>query len=207
MNTTRFNWWLVNNGLGNRLGAVRQQAITWANTDLDILGHMVSLGYNELMSLILSLSPWWIGLGLGAVRKQAITSANIDLDLLGHTVSLGHNELIHWGRVTHICVTRLTITGSDNGLSPERRQAIIWTNAGILLIGPLGTNFSENLIEILAFSFTKMRLKMSSAKWRPFCLGLNGLMSLILFLPPTVPPYHFTSSPFLMLLPSIPNEV
>ena len=65
--------------------------------------------------------------------------------------------------------------GSDNGLSPGRRQAIIWTNAGILLIGPLGTNFSENLIAILTFSFTKMRLKVSSAKWRPFCLGLNVL--------------------------------
>ena len=51
--------------------------------------------------------------------------------------------LTHWGRVTHICVVKLTIIGSDNGLSPGRRQAIIWTNAGILLIGPLGTNFSE----------------------------------------------------------------
>ena len=77
--------------------------------------------------------------------------------------------------MTHICVRRLTITGSDNGLSPGRRQAIIWTNAGILLIGPLGTNFSENSLEILTFSFTKMRLKVSSAKWRPFCLGLNVL--------------------------------
>ena len=56
--------------------------------------------------------------------------------------------LIHWGRATHICVTKLTIIGSDNGLSPGRRQAIIWTNAGILLIEPLGTNFSEILIEI-----------------------------------------------------------
>ena len=83
--------------------------------------------------------------------------------------------LTHWGRVTHICVGNLTIIGSDNGLSPCRRQAIIWTNAGILLIGPLGTNFSENLIEILTFSFTKMRLKVLSAKWRPFCLGLNVL--------------------------------
>ena len=79
--------------------------------------------------------------------------------------------LTHWGRVTHICVSRLTITGSDNGLSLERRQAIIWTNAGILLIGPLGTNFSEILIEILIFSFKKMCLKVSSVKKRPFCLG------------------------------------
>ena len=55
--------------------------------------------------------------------------------------------LTHWGRVTHICVNKLTIIGSDNGLSPGRRQAIIWTNAGILLFGPVGTNISEILIE------------------------------------------------------------
>ena len=75
--------------------------------------------------------------------------------------------------MTHICVGKQTIIVSDNGLWPGRCQAIICTNAGMLLIGPLGTNFSEILIEILTFSFTKMRLKVSSAKWRPFCLGLN----------------------------------
>ena len=75
----------------------------------------------------------------------------------------------------HICVSKLTIIGSDNGLLPDRRQAIIWTNAGLLLIGPLGTNFSEILIEILTFPFKKMHLKMSFAKWWPFCLGLNVL--------------------------------
>ena len=83
--------------------------------------------------------------------------------------------LTHWGRVTHICVGKQTIIGSDNGLSPGRRQAIIWTNAGILLIGSLGTNFNEISIKMLTFSFTKIRLKVSSAKQRPFCLGLNVL--------------------------------
>ena len=83
--------------------------------------------------------------------------------------------LTHWGRVTHICVSKITIIGSDNGLSPGRSQAIIWTSVGTLLIWPLGTNFSEILIEIYTFSFKKMHLKMSSAKWRPFCLGLNAL--------------------------------
>ena len=83
--------------------------------------------------------------------------------------------LTHWGRVTHIYVGNLTTTGSYNGLSPGRRQAIIWTNARILSIEPLGTNFSEILIGIQILSFKKMRLKMSSAKWRPFCLGLNVL--------------------------------
>ena len=85
--------------------------------------------------------------------------------------------LTHWGRVTHICVSELTTIGSDNGLSPERRQYIIWKNAGLLLIEPLGTNFSEISIGIQTFSFTKMHLNVSSAKWCPFCLGLNVLKS------------------------------
>ena len=83
--------------------------------------------------------------------------------------------LTHWGRMTHICVGNLTIICSDDGLLPGQRQAIIWTNAGILLIGPLGTNILESLIEILTFSFTKIRLKLSSATWQPFCLGLSVL--------------------------------
>ena len=87
--------------------------------------------------------------------------------------------LTHWGRITQICVSKLTIAGSDNGLSPGRRQAIIWTNAGILLIGPLAINFSEILIEIQIFSFKKMYLKLPSVKWRLLRLGLNVLMGSI----------------------------
>ena len=79
--------------------------------------------------------------------------------------------------MTHICVSKLTNIGSDNALSPGRRQAIIWTNVGILLIEPLGTNSNEMLIEIQTFSFIKIHLKMSSGKWWPFCLGLNVLIN------------------------------
>ena len=86
-------------------------------------------------------------------------------------------HLTYWDRVTHICIGKLTNIGSDNGLSPGRRQAIIWINAGTLLIGPLETDFSEILIEISTFS-----LKVSSAKWRPFCLGLNMLNGIITYL-------------------------
>ena len=81
----------------------------------------------------------------------------------------------HLALVTPKCVSKLTIIGSHNGLLPDRRQAIIWTNAGILLIGTLGTNFSGILIEIHTFPFKKMHLKMSSGKWRPSCLGLDVL--------------------------------
>ena len=71
---------------------------------------------------------------------------------LGHGgMPIDIQDLTHWGRVTYICVSDLILIGSDNGLSPGRRQAIIWTNAGILLIGLLGTNFSEILIEICIF--------------------------------------------------------
>ena len=72
--------------------------------------------------------------------------------------------LTHLGRVMHICVTKLTIIGFDNGLSPGRCQANIWTNDGKLLIGPWGT-----------FEVTKMHLKVSFAKWRPFCVSLSRM--------------------------------
>ena len=108
----------------------------------------------------------------------------LNLHVCVNTKSIWFNDLmiiqssfINWGRVTHICVGNLIIICSDNGLSPGRRQAIIWTNAGILLIGTIGTNFSEISIEILTFSFKKIRLKVSSVKWRPFCLSLNMLKS------------------------------
>ena len=79
------------------------------------------------------------------------------------------------GRVMHICFGIIIIIGSDDGLSPGQRQAIIWLNAWIMLIGTLGVNRSEIIITINAFSFKKMHLKLSSAKWRLFRPGLNGI--------------------------------
>ena len=61
-------------------------------------------------------------------------------------------------------------------MAPSRHQAIILTSAEILLIGSMGTKFSGILIEINTISFKKMHLKMSSGKWRRFCLGLNVLI-------------------------------
>ena len=122
-----------------------------------------------------------------SIQRRAVITLSIFSQILTTACPSGRDMrcllwfLTHWGRVTHICDNKLTIIGSDNGLSPERHQAIIWTNAGILLIGPLGTNFSEMLIEIHTFSFKKIHLKLSSGKWRPFCLGLN-VLNLIHFL-------------------------
>ena len=70
-----------------------------------------------------------------------------------------HSLLTQWDRLTHLYVSKLNIIGSDNGLAPSR-----WTNAGILLSEPWGTNFSEFISEIYTHSFTEMHLKMLSAK-------------------------------------------
>ena len=85
-------------------------------------------------------------------------------------------HLTHWGPVTHISVSKLTTIGSGYGLSPGRCQAIIWTNAAILLNRTLGKKLQWFFSEIHTFSFKKMHLKMS-AKWRQFCLGLNVMNS------------------------------
>ena len=65
---------------------------------------------------------------------------------------------------------------SGNGLVPNRRKDTTWNNVDLLFIGSLGTNFGENLIEILAFSRKKMCLTISSAKLRPFCPGGDELI-------------------------------
>ena len=78
--------------------------------------------------------------------------------------------------MTHICVSKINIIGSDNGLSPGRRQAIIWTNAGILLIGPCGNKFLEILIQENAFQ--NVVWKMAAILSRPQCVdGYSWLSS------------------------------
>ena len=88
----------------------------------------------------------------------------------------GGDELTHWGWVTHVCVSKLTIIGSDNGLSPGRRQAIIWTSAGILLIRPLGTTLQWNVnrnsnIFIHENAFESVVCEMVSILSRPQCVN------------------------------------
>ena len=136
-------WWLA---------AWRHQAITWTNVD-------ISSVMPTDIHLKVVIAP--------EIPQPPITKINFKITYLKFHLNLQEaNELTHWDRVTHIYVSKLTIIGSDHGLSPGRRQAIIWTNAGILLNRTLRTNFSEILSEIHTFS-----VKMSSAKWRQFCLG------------------------------------
>ena len=184
-------------GLDNGLAPSRRQAIIWTNAGLLLIGPL-GTNFSEILIWIQTFSfkkmhlkmssakwrPFCLSLNVLMMnwlyRKvnlyfhcatfheiDVVHSSNFFI-IITITITISSLLLTHWGRVTQISVVKLTIIGSDNGLSPGRRQAIIWTNAGILLIGPLGTNFSEILIEINTFSFTKMHLKMSSGKWRPF---------------------------------------
>ena len=49
-----------------------------------------------------------------------------NVEKVNHQVlSLIKLELTHWGRVTNICISELTIIGLNNGLLPGQHQAII----------------------------------------------------------------------------------
>ena len=115
------------------------------------------------------------------VTKLMYNKSQMPMVHLYHVCTSKNNPAsTHWGRETHICVSNLSIIGSDNGLLSGQRQAIICNNAGILLIGTLGTNFSGVLSKIHTFSSKKVHLKMTSVKCQPFCLGLNVFTLLVL---------------------------
>ena len=95
----------------------------------------------QCVKAVIKYNFWWWS--VHPTNKVKPISTETQPHFKGSLVDLGSTTLTHWGRVTHKCVGNLTIIGSDNGLLPGRRQAIIRTNAGILLIGPLGTNFSK----------------------------------------------------------------
>ena len=119
--------------------------ITWANVEPDLWCHIISsLGHNELS---MSCSPRIHFTNDFFIVIQFKNSNSVVSPILLSFKFL----LTQWGRVAHICISKLTIIGSDNGLSPGRRQAIIWTNAGILLIRHSGTNVSEILSKIHIF--------------------------------------------------------
>ena len=80
----------------------------------------------------------------------------------------------HWGRVTHICVSKLTIIGSDNGLSSRRRLAIFWTSNIVnwTLTIKLQWNLNRNFyIFIHENAFENAVWKMATTSSRPGCVN------------------------------------
>ena len=87
-------------------------------------------------------------------------------DIIG---SISNTDLTHSDRVTHICVSKLN-------------TIIIWTKAGLLLIGPRGTNYDEVLSDIIKSSSKKIHLNVLSAKLRQFCFGFNVLNVTVIYI-------------------------
>ena len=151
--------WLVINGLNG----IPLRAISWEILVISICKMSVKIALENNCRISQGTISWiyfmdcysWIML---KTVKLVKSNWNITLSLKTGYVSRLKNSCInlvaqnatltHWGRVTHICIRKLTLIGPDNGLSPIQRQATIWTNAGILIIGPLGTNFCEIWVKI-----------------------------------------------------------
>ena len=98
-----------------------------------------------------------------------ISAGMVPAKFLMNIQQIVYEGLTHWGWVTHICLLTMP------SLAQIMACRLIWTNVGKLVIGPLGTNISEIIIEIQTFSYKKIHLKMPSGLWRPFCHVLNVL--------------------------------
>ena len=110
-----------------------------------------------------------------ALRTWVSCSYDADMIMRSTTerINIEHHwclPLTHWGRVTHICVGNSPIIGSDNGLSPDRRQAIIWTNAG----NPVKFNQKYN-VYIQENAFERVVWKTAAILSQPQCVNSSPL--------------------------------
>ena len=132
-------------------------------------------------------SSWWLQMAWCQIGTRT-SATTIMTDMINVPVNISQSIYKAFQPLTHLplvpyiyaSVNQVSI-GSDNGLSPIWRQAIISINVGLLSIGvPSGTNFSEILIKIQNFSITKIHMKILSEKWWPFCPGGDELTHWVL---------------------------
>ena len=150
----------------------RLQVVIWINNDIYAALSRVELRVRRVFQICPISKFYTVNLNTDSnipIWNQAKSACFIEVP----SVTIIECLLTQWRRVTPIFVSKLAIICSNNGLSSDRRQAIIWTNAGILFIWPLGTKISDMLIEINPFHSRKRTWM--SAKCGPFCPGLNVL--------------------------------
>ena len=106
---------------------------------------IISVGTDKWAAIWLTHISFGIDNQYAMDQKLVLRAWNWQFISTYHSYNAGIKDynLPHWSRVTHIYISELSIICSDNGFSPGRRLSIIWTNAGILLIGPMGANFRE----------------------------------------------------------------
>ena len=136
--------------------------VHWPSYQLPFLGFYFYTLFDLVQGInAVSLWPWS---HITFLCNQIYTIYRATWENMNYLYFCPDLQLSHWGRVPHICISKLNHHWFRNVLLPDRRQAIVWTNAGILFIGPSGTNFSEIFIKIHTFSFMKIHLKMLSWK-------------------------------------------
>ena len=121
---------------------------------------------------------WAIGKDAWSIseREGVVTfcyNQNIRKDIYIHSPIL-----TNWGWVTHIPISELTIIGSDNGLSPGRRQTITWTNINWNLRKKLHWHFKQNSYIFVQKLHLKMSCAMVAILSQPQCvkyLSINNI--------------------------------
>ena len=161
----KIQWFLLNHPMRSYVIRMRAISLEILNISItDIFHWRFSIYPSPIYRYLLILQPHTssrdpkISLGQTIPVEESVCIFVWKNKQIDAALCLSHT-LTHQGRVTHICVNEIIIIGSDNVLSPERRQTIIWTNDGILLIGPFGTNFSEILSEFKQFHSRKCTWK------------------------------------------------
>ena len=110
--------------------------------------------------------------GFFSATKQILSALFKWQDMMACDIRSRSNKyFLHYKWLIH-----RNIMGLDNGLSPVWHQAIVWTNADIIVIESLETNFSSIWIKTQQFSCKWICLKMTSAKCLRSCSGLNVLI-------------------------------
>ena len=89
-----------------------------------------------------------------------------------------YDRLTHWRREPHICVNKLTIIGSDNGLLPRRCQAIIWTNARNDMKQLCRCTLLCNSLEYISFPHIKCHfLDRTDGIWQKHCCAIPDFIN------------------------------
>ena len=154
------HWWLVN--------SPHKWPVTWKKFPFDDVFMLWHMNMNATQT--------YTGSGNGLVPSGNIYLWKITLNFKFKPILIGTNELTHLPPVFHICITELGQHWFRWWLVAYSAPShYLFTSAGLLLIGHLGTNFSEIVIKIQNFSFMKMLLKILSAK----CLSRGRWVNLL----------------------------
>ena len=84
--------------------------------------------------------------------------------LLDHQLYPATDSLTHWGRMTHICVSKLTIIGSDNWYRLAGVKRLSEPMLGYYQLD----RSKQTSVNSCIFQFRKLHLQLSSGNWRPF---------------------------------------